>query len=162
MSKLEQLIEELCPDGVEYVKIGLCLEKVTNINWVNAKGKVFQYIDLTSVDRDTHQISETQIITTETAPSRAQQIVARGDVLLGTTRPMLKRFCQVPNEYDKQVCSTGFCVLRAKENILISGWLYHIISSTDFFTYVEKFQKGASYPAITDIDVKSFTIPLPP
>ena len=31
-----------------------------------------------------------------------------------------------------------------------------------FYQYVELHQKGASYPAISDADVKDFEIPLPP
>lgn len=38
-------------------------------------------------------------------------IVAEGDILLGTTRPMLKRFYMVNDEYNGQICSNGFCVL---------------------------------------------------
>ena len=162
MHKLKKLISELCPNGVEYKSIKRCVLNIEKINWKEHSGKLYKYIDLTSVDRDTHQILETQEIQTENAPSRAQQIVKSGDILLGTTRPMLKRFCMVPDEYDGEICSTGFCVLRPDEKYILGRWLYHIISSTEFFCHVEKFQKGASYPAISDADVKVFSIPVPP
>lgn len=156
MSRLDELVRELCPDGVEYKSISKCVAKISNIKWANSKGQEYQYIDLTSVNRDTHAITETQTISSDDAPSRAQQIVCTGDVILGTTRPLLKRYCLIPEEYDGQICSTGFCVLRAKEDIVLRGWIYHNISSTKFFAHVEKFQKGASYPAISDADVKNF------
>ena len=162
MSKLERLIEELCPDGVEFVSIRDCVKKIKNIKWtINEEGE-YQYIDLTSVDRETHQITGTQIIRSENAPSRAKQIVLAGDVLFGSTRPMLKRYCLIEDDYDGQICSTGFCVLRANENVALQKWIYHQISSVKFFTHVENHQKGASYPAISDTDVKSYKIPLPP
>ena len=162
MSKLNELIRELCPDGVEYKPISNCVDKVTNIKWAKSDGSEYQYIDLTSVDRDTHTITETQTINAENAPSRAQQIIKSGDILFGATRPMLKRYCMIDDSFDGQICSTGFCVLRAKENVALQRWLYHNISSTDFFSHVEKLQKGASYPAISDADVKSYRIPVPP
>ena len=162
MSRLNELIKNLCPNGVEFKQLGDCLLKVNNIKWAETNNEQYRYIDLASVDRDTHQIIDTQIITSENAPSRAQQIVNSGDVLLGTTRPMLKRYCLLDGEYDNQICSTGFCVLRANEDIVLRKWIYHQIASSDFYIYVEKYQKGASYPAIADVDVKSYRIPVPP
>ena len=162
MTKLDKLIQELCPDGAPFRTIGECVKPIYNIKWSCSNDTEYQYIDLTSVDRDTHSIGETQTICADNAPSRAQQIVYAQDILLGTTRPLLRRFCAVPNEYNSQICSTGFCVLRADENIVLHRWLYHQISTTKFFDYVEKHQKGASYPAISDADVKKFSVPVPP
>lgn len=162
MSKLEELINQLCPDGVEYVKIKECIKSVKNIKWKEHEDQKFHYIDLASVDRETHSVLDTQIITSANAPSRAQQIVECNDVLLGTTRPMLKRFCLINDEYSGEICSTGFCVLRPNLEKILPAWLLHNISSDVFFAHVEKFQKGASYPAITDAEVKTFCIPLPP
>lgn len=153
---------ELCPDGVPFRTIGECVKPISNIKWSCSNDAEYQYIDLTSVNRDTHNIGETQTICADNAPSRAQQIVYAQDILLGTTRPLLRRFCVVPNEYSSQMCSTGFCVLRADENIVLHRWLYHQISTSKFFDCVEKHQKGASYPAISDKDVKKFRIPIPP
>ena len=107
-------------------------------------------------------IGETIEISGDNAPSRAQQIVKAGDILLGTTRPMLKRYCQIPLEYDSQICSTGFCVLRADNVKVLTRWLYHMISTTAFFDYVDRTQHGSSYPAISDKEVKVYEIPVPP
>lgn len=162
MNYINELIEKYCPNGVEYVTIKSCISPIKNIKWSESGSEQCQYIDLSSVDRDTRKITDTQSITSETAPSRAQQVIATGDILFGTTRPTLKRFCVVPPKYNNSVCSTGFCVLRANDSKTFSGWLYHNVSSSSFFSYVEKMQKGASYPSISDADVKAFMIPLPP
>lgn len=162
MSNLEELIEKLCPDGVEYKEINDCIIKVQNIKWKSYVGEDKQYIDLSSVDRERNIITETQNINADTAPSRAQQIVMKDDIILGTTRPMLKRYCIIPEKYDGEICSTGFCVLRAKTDIINPRWLYHNITTKKFFAYVEKNQQGASYPAISDTIVKAFKLPVPP
>ena len=162
MNYIDKLIEKYCPNGVEYVPIKSCIFPVKNIKWSESDNEQFQYIDLSSVNRDTHEIMDTQSISSETAPSRAQQIIATNDILFGTTRPTLKRFCLVPSKYNNSICSTGFCVLRADNSKVYSSWLYHNISSSTFFSYVEKMQKGASYPSISDAEVKGFKIPLPP
>ena len=162
MSKLDELIAELCPDGVAYLPIGKCIQKIENVKRDTFSLESYKYIDLSSVDRNTNMILDTDSITADNAPIRARQIVNRGDILLGTTRPMLKRYCMVPDEYDKQICSTGFCVLRSNPKMILSNWIFHNISSSNFFVHVESFQKGASYPAISDKDVKNYLIPVPP
>ena len=162
MSRLDELIEKLCPDGAEFLTLQECTQKVKNIKWKSYSGNDKKYIDLSSVDRDLHCIMETQNINSDSAPSRAQQIVQTDDILLGTTRPMLKRYCMIPETYDNEICSTGFCVLRANTEIVLPKWIYHNIATTDFFAYVEQNQKGASYPAISDTRVKAFSLPVPP
>lgn len=142
------------------VRLGDCLLKVDNIKWKQTD-KEYLYIDLSSVDRDNHIIVDTKQINTKTAPSRAQQIIKTGDILFGGTRPMLKRSCIVNEEYNNQICSTGFCVLRANPEKVLPKWIYFMISTDEFYNYVEKNQKGASYPAISDGDVKNYMISLP-
>ena len=161
MSRLGEMIKELCPNGVEYQPIKDCVESVEKIEWKKTDG-TYRYIDLSSVGRDDHTIGETIEIGADDAPSRAQQVVKANDVLLGTTRPMLKRYCQIPLEYDNQICSTGFCVLRADNTRVLNRWLYHMISTTAFFDYVDRTQHGSSYPAISDKEVKAYEIPVPP
>lgn len=86
MSRLDELIEKLCPDGAEFLTLQECTQKVKNIKWKSYSGNDKKYIDLSSVDRDLHCIMETQNINSDSAPSRAQQIVQTDDILLGTTR----------------------------------------------------------------------------
>ncbi len=149
-------------DDVEWRTLGECVSKTNNIKWSDNKTQQFQYIDLSSVSRDDNQIYETQCIDSETAPSRAQQIVYTNDVIFGSTRPMLKRYSLITEKYSGQICSTGFCVLRANSNIILPKWLFYNISTEEFYNHIEKHQKGASYPAITDKEVKMHKIPLPP
>lgn len=149
-------------DEVEWKPLGEVCVNASNIRWSENQDQLFRYIDLSSVDRDSHKITNASEITFETAPSRAQQIVQENDILFGTTRPLLKRFCIISPKYSGQICSTGFCVLRPKQKVVLSQWIYHQISLQRFYDYVEKHQKGASYPAIADKDVKLYKIPVPP
>lgn len=161
MSKIDDLIQQFCPNGVKYIELGKVLQPKENIKWKSHIDSTFLYIDLSSVDRVTHRISDTPEINAASAPSRAQQIVREGDVIFGTTRPTLKRFSVIVKEFDGQIASTGFCVLRPSGSIL-TNYLFHLIGSSDFNDYVEANQKGASYPAISDAEVKKFKIPIPP
>ncbi|MBI2782791.1 MAG: hypothetical protein HYX64_01720 [Gammaproteobacteria bacterium] len=77
MSRIDSLISDKCADGVEFKAIESFVLRPTNIRWTDQGETEYQYIDLTSVDRATHAIIETSAITSENAPSRAQQIVRR-------------------------------------------------------------------------------------
>lgn len=139
----------------------LC-EKSVNIKWDEvSQEKTFVYIDLTAVNRETKRIEQTQQIDSINAPSRAKQIVTRGDVLFATTRPTLRRVCIVPDVFNGQICSTGFCVLRPKKDLL-SEYLLFKLQEDDFYKYIEPLQTGANYPAVTDSIVKRYSIYVPP
>jgi len=162
MSRIADLIASQCPYGVEFKAIESVVFRPENIRWIDQGDKEFQYIDLTSVDRASHTITETTTITSETAPNRAQQIVRAGDIIFGTTRPQLKRYAVIPRKFDGQICSTGFCVLRPENNVVLTNFLFHLIGTDSFYAYVEANERGASYPAIPDNVVKKFHIPVPP
>ncbi len=148
--------------GVKFQEIGTLTERTHNIRWQDSQGEEFKYIDLTSVDRRTHTIGHTKTINSKSAPSRAQRVILKDDVIFGTTRPMLKRYCLVPQRYTEQICSTGYCVLRPKTCLLHPHFLLHILGTDNFYTHVEAYQRGTSYPAISDSAVKKYRIPLPP
>ena len=134
--------------------------KVDKIKWNNTNSE-YTYIDLSSVDVENHFISETATINNQNAPSRAQQIVHKNDIIFGTTRPMQKRLAYITEKYDNQICSTGYCVLRNKSCLAVPKWIYYQLMSSRFYSYVEAYQEGASYPCISDDKVKQYIIPLP-
>ncbi|MDE8029025.1 restriction endonuclease subunit S, partial [Escherichia coli] len=119
------------------------------------------YIDLTSVDIATKKITETTEITKNNAPSRAQKLVDENDVIFATTRPTQQRFCLIDSEYAGEVASTGYCILRAKQDQVLPKWILHWISTSDFKKHVEENQSGSAYPAISDSKVKECLIPIP-
>lgn len=132
-----------------------------NIRWNTTEGEVYNYIDLTAVNRDSLSITETTLINKDNAPSRAKQIVQEGDVIFATTRPTLRRVALIDETYDKSICSTGFCVLRPSKQVL-SKWIFYQLQAESFYQYIEPLQTGASYPAVTDSMVRKFSIPMPP
>ena len=160
MSRLEELIQQHCPDGVEYKRLEDICFATSNIKWKNTN-EHYEYIDLTSVDIDTHAIVDTTKINSETAPSRAQQIVKQGDVIFATTRPTQMRVCLIPQKYDGAICSTGYCVLRPDNTKVLSSFLFYILSIEDFKRYLEQKQTMGNYPAISNKLLKEYAIPVP-
>ena len=147
---------------VEWKKLGEVCEKTSNIKWKDqTDDKIYKYIDLSSVSLDSHKVIITTDICKQNAPSRAQQVVCANDILLGTTRPTLKRYCQIPSYLDKNICSTGFCIFRANKEYVLSRWLFHNIGSSKFWDYCELKQQGAGYPCLSNSDAFAYIIPTP-
>lgn len=120
----------------------------------------FVYIDIAGVDGKTGSIVETKELLGAEAPSRARQIVHENDVIISTVRPYLRATALVQNHLDNQICSTGFCVLRAREGRGF-GFLYALSRLQWFTDQLNARARGASYPAVTDGDVLNLAIPYP-
>jgi len=122
----------------------------------------FEYIDISSIDRDQKMITATNTILGKDAPSRARKVVQSGDVLVSTVRPNLNAVAIVPPKLDGHIASTGFCVLRPNSKILDNHYLYYRTLTSEFIEYLTARMRGANYPAVTDGVVKDALIPLPP
>ena len=83
------------------------------------------------------------------------------DVLYATTRPTLQRYCIINEEYDNQICSTGYSVLRANPTKILPKYLYFVVSSSLFLEYVKNNEEGTSYPSIADSKLKAYQFELP-
>lgn len=95
------------------------------------------------------------------APSRAQQKVEYGDILISTVRPNLRNIAIVNDDATNLVASSGFCVLRINDAALRSYIFYYVVSNK-FTAYLEKLTNGANYPAVKETDVRKALIPIPP
>ncbi len=135
--------------------------KVDNIKWKYTNNS-YQYIDLTSVDIQTHSIFNTTEVDGSSAPSRAQQIVKKDDVIFATTRPTQMRVCLIPIEYDGQICSTGFCVLRPIPTIVLPQYLFFTLAVESFKEFLSNNQTMGNYPSISNYLLKEYMIPIPP
>ncbi|MFV0501661.1 MAG: restriction endonuclease subunit S [Bacteroidales bacterium] len=118
----------------------------------------FKYIELGAID-PLLGVTETKEIETKKAPSRATQIVKTGDLIIGTTRPYLKKFAIVDEEYDGCTCSSGFQNIISKNNNL--RFLYEYLKTKAGIEQMNYYMTGALYPAITSRDLKRILIPLP-
>ena len=148
-------------DGWQTKTLGEVLQKTETVNPIQSPCAEFDYIDVSSVSNTTFQIEATQRLKGKDAPSRARKLVRKNDILFATIRPTLQRIAVVPKHLDKQVCSTGYFVLRPKPGV-DHRFVFYSLFTEDFTGQMESLQKGASYPAVTDSDVRSQVIPLPP
>lgn len=146
------------PSGWSRAKIGDVRSKTEQVD-PKGRGK-FVYIDIGSVDRGRKVIYNPQVVYGSNAPSRARKLVKSGDTLVSLTRPNLNSVCLVGEEYDGQIASTGFDVLRLDG--FDARWIYYIVRTKGFVDKMSGLVQGALYPAIRSADVDSFEIPVAP
>ena len=120
----------------------------------------FNYLDLESVVAG--RIISCNRIKREGAPSRAQRLVQKYDVLFQMVRPYQQNNLYFLLEDGQYVASTGYAVLRAKEGVSDSGYLYHIVHSKDFLSQVLQRCTGSNYPAINSSSLEDICVPFPP
>jgi type I restriction enzyme S subunit len=142
--------------------LGDLVEPAQTWNPLRAPDEWFSYIDLSTVDQGTKRVLEARKLKGSEAPSRARQLVTKGDVLVSTVRPNLNGVAVVPPELDGATASTGFCILRARPTLLNNRYLFHWVKSPIFVTEMVRKATGASYPAISDRIVFESSLLLPP
>jgi len=123
------------------------------------QGDTFRYIEIGSID-PTKGILKAKEVALNKAPSRATQIVKDGDLIIGTTRPYLKKFAIVTNEYNDDVCSSGFCVIKQSDEYHLP-YLLQFLKCTYGIEQLKNKMTGGLYPAITEPELKEIKIPFP-
>lgn len=140
--------------------LGEVLLKTETVDPTKTPNEEFVYLDVSSVNKETKEIENASLLFGKDAPSRARKLIRTNDVIFATVRPTHSRVAKITEEYDEQVCSTGYFVLRAKE-FLNNNLVFYFLLTYGFNKQMEKLQKGASYPAVTDSEVKGIYIPFP-
>ncbi|MEW6771870.1 MAG: restriction endonuclease subunit S [Bacillota bacterium] len=151
------------PEGWRWMRLGeVCLPTEKRDPTKNPLVH-FMYVDISAIDSTVGKIVSPRKVLGQDAPSRARKVIRAGDVIFATTRPYLKNIALVSPDLDGQICSTGFCVIRANREFAEPEFLFHLCRS-DFITdqLTASKMRGASYPAVTDSDVYNTLIPLPP
>jgi type I restriction enzyme S subunit len=146
--------------GWEVKKLGEVLVKTETIDPIKKPNEEFIYLDVSAVNKETKEIENSTVLLGKDAPSRARKLVRTNDVIFATVRPTHSRVALITEDYNEQVCSTGYFVLRGKD-FIYNQYLFYFLLTVEFNHQMEKLQKGASYPAVTDADVKSVNLRFP-
>ena len=120
----------------------------------------FDYIDISSVEYQKGIVS-LQRMRFSDAPSRARRIVREKDIIISTVRTYLKAVASIGFLTFPQIASTGFIVLRARNNKALSKFLHYAVLANSFISMVEAHSVGVSYPAINASDVVKIPISIP-
>ena len=149
------------PVGWVWTTIGEVTQPIEKVMPKENPDTQFTYLDISSIDNQLNKVVEPKIYSGSEAPSRARQLVRAHDVLFSTVRTYLKNIALVPEIYNGQIASTGFSVLRGESDIS-PKYLFYYSLTDQFINPLSKLQRGTSYPAVRDSDVRAQPIPLPP
>ena len=131
--------------GWYWVNLGdVCQEIETKKPELEPEWK-FQYIDIASIDNAIKKIVSPKKYLGKDAPSRARQVVRVNDVIFSTVRTYLMNIAMVPEQLDGQIASTGFCVIRAA-NQIVPKYIFYFSISYRFINQLNELQRGTSYP----------------
>ena len=161
MADTELLNEEILPEGWICTTIGDITLPIEKVQPKYEPQSRFTYLDISSIDTSANTVVSPKTYTGGEAPSRARQLVRANDVLFSTVRPYLKNIALVPETAERQVASTGFAVLRGASGIS-QKYLFYYTLTDRFIKNIGEYQRGTSYPAVRDSDVRAQAIPLAP
>lgn len=143
----------ILPQEWEVVRLG----EVCEINPNSKKlPHEFYYIDLESVKNG--KLLYKNKICKDKAPSRAQRILAKQDILFQLVRPYQRNNLFFDLD-DICVASTGYAQIRTNENPF---FIFQYLHTTNFVSQVLEHCTGSNYPAINSSDLSNLQIPLPP
>lgn len=155
MSRLDDLIQELCPNGVEYVSLGdiahyarnrISASDVNESNYVGVENLLQNKQGKT---------------TANSCPIEGTVIEFRcGDILIGNIRPYLRKIWL--SDCDGGTNGDVLSVQIDDRNRIMPEFLYYVLSSEDFFLYDIQNSKGAKMPRGSKEAVLKYSIPVPP
>jgi type I restriction enzyme, S subunit len=148
-----QLLTKLSADGLTIRDVAPA--RHDSFDAAKHTGETFDYIEISGLRSDGTATSEAT--PTDEAPSRASQLVRKGDIITSTVRPIRRLSAIIAPEQDGHVCSSGFVVLNpasiAPEVLLTYLRLPVICELMDLHT------SASLYPAISERDL--LTLPIP-
>lgn len=115
----------------------------------------FIYIDLESVTNG--ELTKEVVVFKNEAPSRAQRVLERDDILFQMVRPYQKNNLYFDKNGD-YVASTGYAQIKTKQS---PRFIYQYIHLQKFVNEVIERCTGTSYPAINSKDLAKISIRFP-
>lgn len=141
------------------------ISRVCDINAASIKpsdnpSKEYIYVDIDAVGNGTGIISWNQKIKGNEAPSRARRYAEQGSTLISTVRPNLRGFGFVEKERTNAVYSTGFAILKSKDQGVLSDKMiyYQFMFSDRLMDQMVAAMPKGSYPSINRNNIDNFDI----
>ena len=157
MSRIDDLIAEHCPDGVEHRMLG-------DIAHYSRERVSADSLDETSfVGVDNLIADKGGKVPASYSPNSAMVTsYNEGDVLIGNIRPYLKKIWLADSAGG---CSGDVLAVRLSiefQDRIDPPFLYYVLSSDAFFTYNMQNSKGAKMPRGSKEAILKYRIPVPP
>jgi type I restriction enzyme S subunit len=128
------------------------------------KLQFINYLDTGNITKGKIDTIQYLNLSTDKVPSRAKRIVKKNDIIYSTVRPNQEHYGIIKNPIDNMIVSTGFVVLRSKEDKCDSNFLYYFLTLPENTEYLSNVAEDSTtaYPSITPDVIMNMDIALPP
>lgn len=169
MSKLEELIQKLCPKGVEYKPLNNVVKSIsTGLNprknfTLNIEGATNFYVTVKEITTGKIVFSDkTDKITDEALDIiQDRSNLEFGDVLLSGIGTIGK-VALVDIPIGNWNCSESVFLIKPKNDVITSAFLAHILGSKNVQKFFQGKARGSTLKGIRQQDLKQLKIPVPP
>lgn len=168
MSKLKELIRELCPDGVEFKSFDEACILNARIGWQRLTKAEYKttgdYLLITGTDfTPTHTVNyESCVYVNEERYSQDPKIqIKNGDVLI-TKDGTLGKVAQVDNLPMPATLNGGVFVVRPKDDSLLPRYIMYFLLSGHFQKIVDQKKTGSTISHLTQALFSRLELPIPP
>ena len=168
MNRLEQMIKELCPNGVEYKKLGeLCFIKA-RIGWQRLTKNEYlekgDYYLVTGVDiRTNHRVdfSSCYYVSKERYEMDTNIQLQNGDIIV-TKDGTIGKVALIENMDKPAVLNSHLFVIRDTSGTLNNRFLMHMLLSNNFKQFIAKRSTSGTIQGLNQSVMVEFPIPVPP
>ena len=171
MSKLERLIEELCPDGVEYVKFKDTCQYIRGITYKKSQEannnndvlpwKVLRANNIT-LSSNKLNFNDVKFVKHE-VKVKSEQILKTGDILIcagSGSKEHVGKVAYIMEDMDYTF--GGFMAVIRCNKSLKSRFLFHILTSGLFSSYLSFALNSTTINNLNSSVISNFTFPFPP
>ena len=164
-SKLQDLINRLCPNGVEYRRLGDCVTKITdgmhNLPKEISSNGEFPIISAQNVNNGLIDISTTKFVPRSVFEIENRRTnVSIGDVLL-TIVGAVGRVAVVKEDIHV-LCQRSLCVIKPVKGIVAPKFLGYVLEGVECQQYMAVNAHGAAQKGLYLDQVSKMLIPVPP
>ena len=172
MSRLDELIKELCPNGVEYKRFYEVAQYVRGVTYgkgqeINNGGDGYKLLRANNItlSSNTLNFDDVKVISRQ-VHVKDSQMLKKGDILICAGSGSKEHIGKVAY-ISKNMNYTygGFMgVIRTKQDIMQSSFMFHILTGSMFKRHLKKVS-GASSSTINNINNdtwRNFKLPVPP
>ena len=168
MSRLSELKAGLCPDGVEYKKIGDVCTIHARIGWQRLTKKEYQtsgdYLLITGTDfTETHEVNySTCVYVSEDRYLQDEKLQLRNGDILITKDATIGKVAQVQNLPKPATLNSHIFVVRCKDNSLNHRFMLYYLTSEHFMNVVAKRKTTGIFASLPQYIFSQILIPVPP
>ena len=169
MSKFDELISTLCPDGVTYISILETCDYIRGVTYnkgqevQNSSEDCWVVLRANNISLEANALDLTDLkYVSKDVRVKESQILHKGDILICAGSGSKEHIGKVAYiDTDMTYAFGGFmAVMRAKSNIL-SRYVFHCLTSTAFKKYLESALNSATINNLNITVMEGFKIPVP-